>query len=150
MKPFELESVLKYRKQLENTAATKLASAQRMHQHAKNKYDEAHKEFIQIENELMQSQEVGIDVDELLRYQHRLSWMRSNLRELNNELQKTIKNVAKEREEVIKRSRDKKALEQLKEKQNKAYLLYMDKKESSQLDEMAVLSYDRKKNESKL
>jgi len=147
MKPFELDSVLRYRKQLENTAATKLANAQRIFQHAEKKYEDASAEYSRIETKLMESQEIGIDVDDLIRYQDRLTWLQTNVEVLFKELQITRENVDKEREAVIHRSREKKVLEQLKEKQNKAYRLYIDKKESAQLDEIAVLSYGKKKND---
>lgn len=145
MKPFSLEAVLKYRKQREDKAATKLANALRSFQLSKSKLSSAVHEHSVLCTNLNSHQKIGMDVQEFIRYQNRLEWLNNHIAQLKEELQTKQREVNSTRKEVIARSRDRKVMEQLKDRQNKEYRDYLEKKETRQLDEIAVLSHDRKR-----
>jgi flagellar export protein FliJ len=58
-------------------------------------------------------------------------------------LQEKIKIVESKRSNLITKSRDHKVLQALKEKQNKTWTKYLEKKESNMLDEIAILHHTR-------
>jgi flagellar FliJ protein len=144
MKPFALDPVLRYRQQLEDSAVTKLAEAERVvlqKSEEKKVLDEQHGVLL---DKLTGLQHEGINIEDLLQYENHLSWLGVEREKKAAELKKAIKNVAQKKAVVVERSREKKALEKLKEKQNLAYKRYLEKKEAAQLDEIAVFSHDKK------
>ncbi len=144
MKPFSLTTVLKYRQQLEDTAATRLVIAQRKLDEALSQYKELEAEQSHLITALKAGQIDGMRIEDLVRYEDRLFWLEGQVKKAFQKLTLAKDKVKKERENVLRRSREKKVLEQLKEKQDKNWKQYLDKKEMAQLDEIAVLSHERK------
>lgn len=147
MKPFSLSAVLKYRKQLEETAATRLAQAQKSKHLILSQFISIEKEYNTLVSDLAKNQSTGMDVDSLVRYEDRLFWLKDQIAKAAIQLEQADKKVQIERLNVLKRSREKKILEQLKKKQDKSWKNYLDKKETAQLDEIAVLSHERKRQD---
>lgn len=144
MKPFKLTAVLRYRQQLEDAAVTKMTQAQRHLENQKKLLENVQGEYQELLNDLQQSQTNGIAIDELLRYESRLDWLQQKRHKLAGEVESAENKVEQRRRIVVAKSRDKKVLEQLKVRQNSAWQRYLDKKETAQLDEIAVLAHERK------
>ena len=144
MKPFTLTPVLRYRQQLEETAALRLAKAQREMQQKREQSEQLEAQYSRLLSKLEEDQSAGISVDNLLRYENHIDWLKQRKDELAAQLKAARENVRKKRDIAIGRSRDRQVLEKLKEKQNRAWNLYIEKKEAAQLDEIAVLSHEPK------
>lgn len=147
MKPFTLAPVLRYRRQLEDKAALRLAKAQRELQQKDENHRHIEEQYATVVGRLEEDQSAGIGVDDLRRYENHIAWLKEKKDELAAELEAARENVRKKRALAIDRSRDRQALEKLKEKQDRAWNSYIEKKEASLLDEIAVLSYERKNDD---
>lgn len=143
MKPFSLGAVLRYRKQLEDKAAINLGRAQRNLQQKREIFDSIADNYQCLLENLAKEQSDGISIDQLQRYENHLVWVKEQMVKAHDELNAAVDNVNKKRDVVVRKSRERKALENLKTKQNRAWKSYLEKKEAAQLDEIAVLSHDR-------
>ncbi|MBM9602973.1 flagellar export protein FliJ [Desulfopila inferna] len=143
MKPFSLTAVLQYRRQLEDSAATRLVHAQLELQAKQQEYDELVDRYTKLLARLDQLQDGGITVEDLLQYENHLSWLKGQQKKVADELHSATVKVSQKRRLVVDRRRDKKILEKLKDKQNREWRQYLEKKEAAQLDEIAVLAHDR-------
>lgn len=143
MKPFSLTAVLQYRRQLEDAAATRLVHAQLELQEKQKEYDEVVDRYTKLLARLDQLQDGGITVGDLLQYENHLSWLKGQQKKVADELHSATVKVRQKRRLVVDRRRDKKILEKLKDKQNREWRKYLEKKEAAQLDEIAVLAHDR-------
>lgn len=143
MKPFTMESVLNYRKQLEDIAQQKLSVEQNKEKKLLQKKESVNAELKNLYGTLESLHAEGITVQMLLLYEMRINVVREQLSLLHDELSVLKTQVNKRRKELLKASQDKRILEKLKKQQNLAYKKYMDKKEATMLDETAVLFYDR-------
>ncbi len=96
-------------------------------------------------NSSVESQnEQGITVDRLVLFNHRIDLVKEQTARRKTELEKQQIQVAQKRQQLIKASTDRKIIEKLEEQQNAAYKQYIEKKEAGMLDEIAVLSHERK------
>jgi flagellar FliJ protein len=139
MKPFQLETVLKYRQRLKDVARNRF-------QHAQNQRNKAHEDFVEKKNEyqnlnetITELQRHGVAVEELIRYQNRIDYVSAELLKLEETLKKKTETVVRERKHLILKNKEERVLEKLKEKQNLEYQQFINKKESAMLDEIAVL-----------
>ena len=144
MKPFTLQPVLRYRQTLEDKAVVRLLEAENRKNEKAAKLAKARKEYAAILKKYQKMQRAGMNIDDLLRYEDHLQRFRKNIETLVSEYDAAERNVEQKRQLVISRSREKKVLEQLQLRQNTAYQRYLTKKETSLLDEMAVLAHERK------
>ena len=144
MKPFTLSSVLKYRQQLEDTAVIILTEAQLELEKKLVILAEKEDEYQKLLNTYKRNQEKGMSIADLLHYENRLLWLHEKIIEFSKEVDLARKKVERKRQIVVTRSRDKKALEQLKTRQDRAWQLHMDKKETAYLDEISVIAHLRK------
>lgn len=144
MKPFTLSTVLKYRQQLEDTAVIKLNEAQHEMENKQAVLTKTEKEFQNLLQTYNRNQQNGMSIADLLNYENRLTWLKEKRSEFSKEVKLAREKVERKRQIVVNRSRDKKALEQLKIRQNKAWQLYIDKKETAYLDEISVIAHLRK------
>jgi flagellar FliJ protein len=144
MKPFSMHAVLKYRKQLEDLARQRLNQA--LEEEAR-----LQEELLQIQGELnelyhtqQQDREHGTTIDRLIMFDHRIELVKEQVINRQNDLEKQQVQTVKHRQQLVKTSKDKKIMEKIREQQNAAYAIYLEKKELIMLDEFAVLSHDRK------
>lgn len=145
MKPFNLSTVLNYRQQLEDTAVIKLTEAQHEmvnKQLVLAKTEEEYQNLLQTYN---RKQEKGMSIADMLNYENRLVWLKEKKIADTKEVVFAQEKVERKRQIVVSRSRDKKALEQLKTRQDKAWQIHIDKKETAYLDEISVIAHLRKK-----
>jgi flagellar FliJ protein len=144
MKPFALHAVLKYRRQLEDAAQKRLFQAQEAEAKLKEALLRVEEELAELYTGLHRENEQGITVDRLVLFNHRIDLVKEQTARRKTELEKQQIQVAQKRQQLIKASKDRKIIEKLEEQQNAAYKQYIEKKEAGMLDEIAVLSHERK------
>jgi flagellar FliJ protein len=143
MKPFSMEPVLRYRKQLEDVAQQKLFTSLEQEAAVHMQLLQAKKSLKKLYADLTLERTQGTTVDRLLLFENRIPVEQQEIEKLQAELTKQKEVVARKRRHLIQASQDKKALEKLKERQNLAYKKYLNKKEAAMLDEIAVLRHER-------
>jgi flagellar FliJ protein len=145
MKPFNLSTVLDYRQQLEDTAVIKLTEAQHELVNKQCVLAKTEEEYQNLLQTYKRKQEKGMSIADLLNYENRLVWLKEKKIADSKEVVLAGEKVERKRQIVVSRSRDKKALEQLKTRQDRAWKQYIDKKETAYLDEISVIAHLRKK-----
>jgi flagellar FliJ protein len=149
MKPFTMHAVLKYRKQLEDIARQRLYQALEEEARMQAALLQIKEELTELYTSLQKDKEQGTTVDRLILFDHRIEVVQELVARRQSELEKQQVQVAKNRQQLVKTSKDRKIMEKLREQQNAAYAQYLEKKETIMLDEIAVLSYARKQDDSK-
>ncbi len=144
MKPFSLGAVLKYRKQLEDGARQQLYKALEAEARMQERLALVRQELAELYTGLQQDRDMGTTVDRLVLFEHRITLIRELETRRRTELEKQRTQVEKKRLHLVKTSKDRKIMEKLREQQNDAYRKYLEKKERGMLDEIAVLSHERK------
>ena len=139
MKPFELETVLKYRDRLKSIARNKLQEAQNVRDRVRDRLAAKESEYQELITNLNTLQAGGIDVLEHIRYENRIEFVSRDINSFKKQLEKKQELVIRERKHLIQKSKEHKALEKLKERQNADWKRWLDKKEAAMLDEIAVL-----------
>lgn len=145
MKPFALHAVLKYRRQLEDSAQQQLFQALEVEARLQETLFQVEAELADLYAGLQQDKEQGTTVDRLVLFGYRIDLVKDQVKLRRAELHKQQTQVAKKRQLLVKASKDRKVIEKLQEQQNAAYKLYVEKKEAAMLDEIAVLSHERKR-----
>ena len=138
-----MEPVLRYRKQLEDVAQQKLFTSLEQEAKIQTKLLQAKERLKKLYADLTLERTQGTTVDRLLLFENRIPVEQQEIKELQTELEKQKKVVDRRRRHLVQASQDKKALEKLKERQNLAYKKYLDKKEATMLDEIAILRHGR-------
>lgn len=144
MKPFTMHAVLKYRHQLEDAALQGLHQALEVEARLLEALFQADAELTELYAGLQQNKDQGTTVDRLLQFDYRIEVVKQQVELRRNELQKQQVQVANKRQQLVKASKDRKIMEKLQEQQNAAYGKFLEKKELGMLDEIAVLSHERK------
>ena len=145
MKPFSMNAVLKYRKQLEDAARQQLYQSMEVEARLHEGLLQIQEELSELYQSLQSDRETGTTVDRLVLFEHRIDLVKSLESQRQAELEKQRGQVEKKRQHLVKTSKDRKIMEKLREQHNAAYKKYLEKKETSQLDEIAVLSHERKR-----
>ncbi len=143
MKPFTLESVLSYRVQLEKIAKNRLFEAEKKRAEILLRVKEKENLLGNLITNLAKRQSEGMDVVEMIRYEEKIEVEKKILMKLNNTLAERNTEVIKERENLLIKSKERKVMEKLKEKQNAAWQQFLNKKEAAMLDEIAVIFHER-------
>ncbi|MCF6186083.1 MAG: flagellar export protein FliJ [Desulfobulbaceae bacterium] len=143
MKPFSMESVLRYRHQLEDKARQKLFADLKKEEEIRAELQRTADSLSRLYADLTRERTQGTTVDRLLLFEHHTVIKQEKIELLQADLEKQEKVIERRRRHLLQASQDKKALENLKERQNLAYKKYTDKKEAAMLDEIAVLRYNR-------
>lgn len=143
MKPFGLETILKYRQQLEDIAKQKLFKLLEKETDIQLKIQNKQQELQSLFSDLSEIRAQGVTIDMVMLFENRIQYVHEDLKELNNALSKQQEETKSQRDQLIKASQDKKILEKLKQQKNTAYKNYLDKKEATILDEIAVLSHNK-------
>ena len=146
MKPFSLGAVLKYRQQLEDGARQQLYEAMEAAARLQEQLFQTENELAELYASQQQDREAGTTADRLILFEHRIGLVKGHLTQQQSALDKQQHQVEKKRQHLVKTSKDRKIMEKLREQQNAAYKKYLEKKETGLLDEIAVLSHDRKQS----
>ncbi len=147
MKPFSMHAVLKFRHQLETSALQKLSQAMEVEQQLREALETTENELNGLYDALQRDKEQGTTVDRLIMFDQRIDLLKEQCHQRKKALEKQQGQVAKRRQHLLKASKDRKIIEKLQEQQNAAYKKHLDKLEAGMLDEIAVLSHERRKSE---
>jgi len=137
MKPFSLETVLDYRKRLEDIAKHRLIEAKSIRKSVEKKLRDETEALVLFIDEIDKLQKEGIGITELIRYEERITRQKLNIRAIEKNLAEKINLVTREQQNLVLRSKERQIMEQLKKTQNNAWAKYLDKKEAAMLDEIA-------------
>ncbi len=143
MKPFTLNTVLNYRQQLEDIAKNKLAEARLRERKIRVRREEQQQKYTSVISTITKQQLVGIDINELIRLEEHLIFIKNTINELNVQIAEREKEVVACQNELLKKSRDRQIMEKLKERQNAAWKQYLNKKEAAMLDEIAIIFHNK-------
>ena len=143
MKPFSLETVLKYRNRLEDIAKNRLFEAQTERQQVQDKLTEEQTNYANLVETLNRLQSEGIEILEHIRYEDKIQFSKNRIVAIKKTLAEKTARVVVERELLIQRGKERKIMEKLKEKQNIAWREYLDKKEAAMLDEIAIIFHNK-------
>jgi flagellar FliJ protein len=144
MKPFTMHAVLKYRKQLEDSARQHLYQALEDEARLQGALFEAEAELTELYSDLQFDKNQGTTVDRLLLFDYRIELVKQQVELRQEELNKQQVQVVNKRNLLVKASKNRKIMEKMQEQQNAAYEKFLEKKELVMLDEIAVLSHERK------
>jgi flagellar protein FliJ len=143
MKPFSLEAVLNYKQRLEDIAKNRLFKAQQAEYQAMARLREQDELYVDLVDTAARRQLEGVGITELIGYEEHIQYVKNRIQTLQAELTKRHEKTAAERENLLTRSKEKQAMEKLKEKQNTAWRQYLNKKEAAMLDEIAIIYHDK-------
>jgi flagellar protein FliJ len=144
MKPFALETVLNHRKRLLNLARGRFAEAQSEYNAIKLQVERCVAERSGLIETLDEIQRNGIPIDEHIRYSNRIDLLKTEHDRLQRRLQKKHEIVLRERTHLLQKSKEHRVLEKLKQRQDAQWRQFLDRKEAKLLDEVAILSRNRK------
>jgi len=144
VKPFTMHAVLKYRRQLEDLAQQDLYHALELEAQLQKMLQQTEKELTDLYADLQRDWEEGTTVDRLRLFESRIDLVRRELESRRVKLMEQQDQVTKKRQLLVKRSKERKIIEKLQEQQNAAYARFLEKKELTMLDEVAVLAHERK------
>ncbi len=143
MKPFSLETVLGYRKRLEDIAKNRLFKAQTEKQQVQDKLSQEQTGYTHLIETLDRRQTEGIEILDLIRYEDQIQFTKNRIIAIKKTLSEKTARVVVEREQLIQRSKERKIMEKLKEKQNQSWQEHLNKKEAALLDEIAIIFHDK-------
>jgi len=144
---FRLEKILQLRRARENEELRKLKELEGelfRYQDARNATMKA---MLQSEAELRRLEQSGESLYAWGIYFQRLAYLRGRLAELDVVIKDCRDRISKQREVLIEATKNRKVLENLREKQLAAYELEELRKEQSVLDDIAGQLYQRKKED---
>ncbi len=147
MKPFSLHAVRKFRKQLETRALQNLSQAMEIERQLQDALDATESELNDLYEALQVDKAQGTSVDRLIMFDQRIDWVKEQVHQRKKALEKQQGQVAKQRQNLLRASKDRKIIEKMEEQQNAAYKKHLEKLEAGMLDEIAVLSHERRKSE---
>ncbi len=145
MKPFHLDTVLKYRKRLEDLAIDRLFEAKRQQKIVRHKLDENNKHLANLIEKSEQLQNETISILDLINYENRILFVKNTIRAVQKKLDEKTEHTKREQLNLIDKSKNRQILASLKEKQNKLWKDYLDKREVAMLDEIAILRHGAEK-----
>jgi flagellar FliJ protein len=138
MKPFSLQTVLNYRKRLEDIAQHRLIEAKKVQETIEKKLSAEINALAIFIAETEKLQNEGIGITELIRYEESITSQKNNIRAIKKNLKEKCQLVQNEQQNLIHRSKERQIMERLKQTQNKAWQSYLNKKEAALLDEIAT------------
>jgi flagellar FliJ protein len=147
MHPFGLDAVLNYRKRLEDLAQQRFFQAQKVRDTIAQRLHEEKQLLAELIATTMQKQVEGVEISELIFFEERISYVQNNIRNIAVNLTEKNNVVQKEHERLVQKSKDRRIMEKLKQKQNQTWQMYLNKKEAAMLDEIAVIKHDPQKND---
>ena len=145
MKPFAFNTVLAYRKRLEDIAQQRLAEARKVLDGVQKKLREEQSNLTHLikTTELLQTE--GINITELVRYEDQILRVKANIKAIEKNLADKAERVKQEQHNLLRRAKDRQIMEKLKDQQDSAWKAYLDKKEMAMLDEIAIIRHSAEK-----
>ncbi len=141
MKPFQLDTVLNYRKRLEEIAVNRLFEAKRQQEIVQEKLNEYNKCLAALIQTTAQLQKDTVLILDLINYEDRILYNKKTITAVKKTLLEKNENVEKARQNLVTKSKERQIMASLKEQQNRAWKDYLDKKEVAMLDEIAIIRH---------
>jgi len=135
---FKLQTVLNHRQRLENLAQQRLADSLRREAQLHQQITVQKAELNTLQQEFTDRQQNGITVDELQLFGLSIQRHRKALRELLEQAERQRREVAGNREQLADAAREKKLLENLKEKKEAEQRYHEGRLETAKLDDIAL------------
>lgn len=135
---FGLENVLTYRKEVEKARKLDFASAQEAYDHALMLLNTEESHVNSLNSEFLDRQRIGISAMELELYSVYFSRKITDIKQHRQEAVSLNKKVSEKRDTLVEASKEKKALEILKQKQTDLFMQDLQHKERVFLEEIAL------------
>lgn len=142
-KPFTLDTVLNYRKRLEDVAKNRFFEAKKIHELVQEKLISEKSNLTTVIFECEELQANGVEIAKLILFEEKISTSQKNIRAIKKNIQEKLKLVDQEKTNLLQRSREYQVMERLKCEQNASWRQYLDKKEAAMLDEVAVMRHGK-------
>ena len=142
-KPFTLDTVLNYRKRLEDVAKNRFFEAKKIHTIIQEKFICEKDNLSAVILECDELQANGVEITKLILFEDKISTSQKNIRAIKKNVQEKFKLVEQEKTNLLQRSREYQVMERLKVEQNASWRQYLDKKEAAMLDEVAVMRHGK-------
>lgn len=142
MKPFRFDTILNYRKRLEDLAVTRLKEARNAQLIVLLKLKTAEEQLAQLIDDLEILQKEPLSILDLIHYENRIVYMKNNISAIRKTVKEKTDLVELERKNLLQKTQERQIMESLKERQNRAWKEYLNKKEMAMLDELAVTRHD--------
>lgn len=146
MKPFSLDTVLKFRKSQEDLAQRRLFEARTNRDLVQQKLFSEQSKLTDLVSLTERLQIDGINITELILHEQRILHLKTNLQAIEKKLTEKKDLFEKEMQNLVHRSKERQIMERLKTHQNAAWRQYLDKKEAAMLDEIAIMRHDSEQN----
>ncbi len=141
MKPFSLETVLKFRKRRRDEAAQRLIRAEKNRETIAARLDEKQQEHKTLLADLELKQQEGITIELLLLYEEQALYLKNEVLSITRNLEDKERIVENEKKHLLQAAKEYEVMTQLKDRQNSAWRKYLSKEEMKQLDEIAVMRH---------
>ncbi|MBW1635838.1 MAG: flagellar export protein FliJ [Deltaproteobacteria bacterium] len=138
MKPFTLETVLTYRKRLEDTALLRLNDAKEQEEIILQKLNEKKGQLDLLINKSSQLQSETISIPDLINYENRIFYLKEKIAAVLKKLEEKIENTKAEQHNLNEKIKQRKIMENLKDQQNRLWQEHLDKKETALADEVGI------------
>lgn len=135
---FKLQTVLKYRKTLEEQAQQRLAELLAAEARLKEAQAVVCSQLEGLTRQLEEKQQAGLSILELRLYEDQIVHQRQQSERLQLQHEELRLQLQARREELMVAARERKMIEKLKEKQLAEYLRKLDRKERNELDEISL------------
>lgn len=135
---FKLQTVLKYRKTLEEQAQQRLAELLAVDGRLRQQQGEISTHLEGLTRQLEEKQQGGLSVLELRLYEDQIVHQQQLINQIQRQLEEVGVQLNERRQELMVAARERKMIEKLKEKQLAEYLQKLDRKERNMLDEISL------------
>ena len=135
---FKLQTVLRFRKTLEEQAQQRVAELLSVESGLKARQGEVNSHLDKLSGQLLQKQQQGLSILEFRLYEDQLDHHRQQSEQLQKQLEEMALLLNESRQELLIAAREYKIIEKLKEKQLAEYLRELDRKERIMLDEISL------------
>jgi flagellar protein FliJ len=145
MKPFRLQSVLDYRKRLENIAQKSLLNSFEEQRSLNAEKQQGKEEVLRLCEKLQEAKQNTILLPEVMLYEEYIHIKKKHMDDLSRKLEALDSKIKQKKEELVKVRQEKKALEILKEKREEEEKRKQKHSENIFLDEAAILGFGERK-----
>jgi len=137
-KKFKLQSVLNYRRTLEDQARQQLSSSQQQKNQLESQLHQHQLALQQLDSELKERQLEGLSIAEIDLFEAQIDHRRRLMVALQQRLEELERQIQQEREELLVAAREKQVMEKLKEKQEEEFRREQARLERNLLDEISL------------
>lgn len=139
-RPFRLQSVLKLRIAARDERRKSLADALRAESIVREQISKLQEEIVELRDVARSLAAPGvIQVDRLLNFNRHELLLNANIQSLRSQMKKIAEEIELRRLALVEADRDVKALEKLRERQEREELVLADRREQAELDQTALL-----------